>query len=281
MNADTVAEPGVLSEGRITRSTLRLAERPVYGLIIAIIALFVSMAAFTFSGQLKLLETEVNDQLRVVLPHHAAEQDKRISIITLTEETLIQFPYRSPVDRGFLAELLNVINEAGVKGVVIDILFDQPTEPEKDAALIAAMQAFDGPIVAAWGNEEAGLIKEQSDYLQAFAEETGVHMGFANVVTDADGVVRQFVTRLDGVEKLSMAGAMAVGILCVYVPGVVWLSAGFGLLGGGGEGAFMGYGWENWYAYGVKTFIWVDALKLVVAVIAFPVIWKMVGDARL
>jgi len=209
MNADTVAEPGVLSEGRITRSTLRLAERPVYGLIIAIIALFVSMAAFTFSGQLKLLETEVNDQLRVVLPHHAAEQDKRISIITLTEETLIQFPYRSPVDRGFLAELLNVINEAGVKGVVIDILFDQPTEPEKDAALIAAMQAFDGPIVAAWGNEEAGLIKEQSDYLQAFAEETGVHMGFANVVTDADGVVRQFVTRLDGVEKLSMAGAMA------------------------------------------------------------------------
>lgn len=80
---------------------------------------------------------------------------------------------------------------------------------------------------------------------------------------------------------ISMAGAMAVGILCVYVPGVVWLSAGFGLLGGGGEGAFMGYGWENWYAYGVQTFIWVDALKLVVAVIAFPVIWKMVGDARL
>ena len=39
-------------------------------------------------------------------------------------------------------------------------------------------------------------------------------------------------------------------------------------------------GWENWYAYGVKTFIWVDALKLVVAVIAFPAIWKLVGDAR-
>ncbi len=79
---------------------------------------------------------------------------------------------------------------------------------------------------------------------------------------------------------LSMAAAMTVGILCVYVPGVIWLSAGFGLLGGGAEGAFMGYGWENWYAYGVKTFIWVDALKLVAAVIAFPVIWKLVGDAR-
>lgn len=77
---------------------------------------------------------------------------------------------------------------------------------------------------------------------------------------------------------LKMAAAMAVGILCVYIPGVVWLSAGFSLLGL--DGAFTGYGWANWYAYGVKTFIWVDALKLVVAVIAFPAIWRLVGDAR-
>jgi biotin transport system substrate-specific component len=78
-----------------------------------------------------------------------------------------------------------------------------------------------------------------------------------------------------------MAGAMAIGIACVYVPGVIWLSSGFGLLGGlAGEGNFMGYGWANWYAYGVKTFIWVDALKLVVAIIAFPAIWRLVGDAR-
>ncbi len=69
---------------------------------------------------------------------------------------------------------------------------------------------------------------------------------------------------------LSMAAAMAVGILCVYIPGVVWLSASWG----------AALGWENWYAWGVKTFIWVDALKLVVAVIAFPAIWKLVGDAR-
>ena len=209
MNADAVAEPGILSQGRIARSSFRMAERPVFGLIIAIIASMISIAAFTFSGQLQLLETEVNDQLRVVLPHHAAEQDKRISIVTLTEETLIQFPYRSPVDRGFLAELLTVLNEVGVKGVVFDVLFDQPTEVEKDAALIAAMKAFDGPIVAAWGNEDAGLIKEQSDYLQAFAAETGIRMGFANVVTDADGVVRHFVTRLEGIEQLSMSGAIA------------------------------------------------------------------------
>lgn len=82
---------------------------------------------------------------------------------------------------------------------------------------------------------------------------------------------------------LTMAAAMAVGILCVYIPGVIWLSApvaSIAALAGTAE-PFAGYGWENWYAYGVKTFIWVDALKLVVAVVLFPVLWRLVGDARM
>ncbi len=80
---------------------------------------------------------------------------------------------------------------------------------------------------------------------------------------------------------LKMACAMAVGIVAVYVPGVIWLCSGFGLFTSlAGEGTFMGFGWANWYAYGVKTFLWVDALKLVVAVFAFPMVWRLVGDAR-
>jgi biotin transport system substrate-specific component len=67
-----------------------------------------------------------------------------------------------------------------------------------------------------------------------------------------------------------MALAMVAGLLALYIPGVIWLSATWG----------AALGWENWYAYGVKTFLWVDALKLVVAVIAFPAIWKLVGEAR-
>lgn len=76
----------------------------------------------------------------------------------------------------------------------------------------------------------------------------------------------------------TMALAMGAGILAVYVPGVIWLCSGFQILGGAlfGE-AFMGYGWQNWYAYGVKTFIWVDALKLCIAVFAFPTIWGLVN----
>lgn len=123
--------------------------------------------------------------------------------------------------------------------------------------------------------------------------------GPAYVLGATGGYILGFMLAAFVVGKLASAGwdrspvkmalAMAVGILCVYGPGVAWLSSGAALLGTAGiemvsaivgDEAFAGYGWSNWYAYGVKTFIWVDALKLVVAVIAFPLIWKWVGDAR-
>lgn len=100
-----------------------------------------------------------------------------------------------------------------------------------------------------------------------FAGPTGGYLiGFALAAVLVGWLAREGWDR----RPVSMALAMAAGILAVYIPGVVWLSAGWG----------AALGWENWYAYGVKTFIWVDALKLVVAVIAFPAIWRLVGDAR-
>lgn len=94
----------------------------------------------------------------------------------------------------------------------------------------------------------------------------GYLIGFALAAFVVGALARSGFDR----NPLTMAVAMAAGILAVYIPGVVWLSATWG----------AALGWENWYAYGVKTFIWVDALKLVVAIIAFPAIWKLVGDAR-
>lgn len=111
-----------------------------------------------------------------------------------------------------------------------------------------------------------------------FGATGGYLLGFIIAAYVVGALARQGWDR----SPVTMAAAMAAGILCVYVPGVVWLSAGFNLLvaPAGLAEPFMGYGWANWYAYGVKTFIWVDALKLVVAVIAFPAIWRLVGEAR-
>lgn len=65
---------------------------------------------------------------------------------------------------------------------------------------------------------------------------------------------------------LSMALAMIIGLVVLYIPGVIYIAYLFGA--------------ENWYAYGVKTFIWIDAMKLALAVLIFPGVWALIGRAR-
>ncbi|HUB98155.1 MAG TPA: CHASE2 domain-containing protein, partial [Stellaceae bacterium] len=64
-----------------------------------------------------------------------APQSPDIVIVAITEDTLKQFPYRSPIDRKFLADLLTTLAARDPRAIGLDVLFDQPTEPAKDAAL--------------------------------------------------------------------------------------------------------------------------------------------------
>lgn len=66
---------------------------------------------------------------------------------------------------------------------------------------------------------------------------------------------------------LRMAGAMLIGTALIYIPGLAWL----GQL----------YGWDQpILAWGLTPFLIGDALKLALAAMLFPAIWKLVGKAR-
>ena len=64
-----------------------------------------------------------------------------------------------------------------------------------------------------------------------------------------------------------MALAMLIGNVLIYVPGLVWL----GQL----------YGWDKpILAWGLTPFLIGDVLKLALAALLLPAIWKLVGNAR-
>ncbi|WP_298971381.1 biotin transporter BioY [uncultured Roseobacter sp.] len=64
-----------------------------------------------------------------------------------------------------------------------------------------------------------------------------------------------------------MALAMLIGNVLLYVPGLLWL----GQL----------YGWDKpILAWGLTPFLLGDALKLALAAVLLPLVWKLVGDAR-
>ncbi len=64
-----------------------------------------------------------------------------------------------------------------------------------------------------------------------------------------------------------MAGALFVGNALIYVPGLLWL----GIL----------YGWDKpILEWGLTPFLAGDAIKLVLAALLVPAVWKLVGKAR-
>ena len=67
---------------------------------------------------------------RVATLSPSQSQSADVVIVTITEDTVAQFPYRSPLDRRFVAQLLTRIDQAGARAIGVDVLFDGPTEPD-------------------------------------------------------------------------------------------------------------------------------------------------------
>ncbi|MBX6745040.1 MAG: CHASE2 domain-containing protein, partial [Acetobacteraceae bacterium] len=134
--------------------------------------------------------------------------DPRIVLIGITEETLSGLPYRSPVDRAFLAGLVDALTRAGVAAIGLDLLLDRMTEPEKDAALRRAIRRSDVPVVAISLAPETPLPPERARILHEFLD--GVPTGTANLPRDLfDGMVREHVPVHPVTGQPSFAAALA------------------------------------------------------------------------
>ena len=140
---------------------------------------------------LKVAENWVQD-FRVASLTKTEEHDSRIVVVTINEDTLKRFPYRSPIDREFLAKVITRIQNAGAIGIALDVLLDTPTVPEKDQALKAVLDKARIPIIASYSTPQASgdrLDDEQLQYLNKFTK--NVHRGFSNVIADpSDQVIR-------------------------------------------------------------------------------------------
>jgi adenylate cyclase len=137
--------------------------------------------------------------------------DERIVIIGITEDTLDLFPYRSPIDRTFLAGLLDQLAGGGVAAIGLDVLLDRPTEPAKDAALRRAIRRADVPVVVITLGPETPTSPERRRTLAGFV--AGVRTGYANLARDRfDDVVREHVPIHPATGESSFAASLAAAL---------------------------------------------------------------------
>ena len=66
---------------------------------------------------------------------------------------------------------------------------------------------------------------------------------------------------------IMMALAMLIGNALIYIPGLLWLYQ-------------FASGWAQTFEWGITPFLIGDAMKLGVAALLLPAVWKLVGKAR-
>ncbi|MFL5280123.1 MAG: CHASE2 domain-containing protein [Rhodopila sp.] len=134
--------------------------------------------------------------------------DPDVVVIGITEETLTAFPYRSPIDRGFLANVIDSLARKGVLAIGLDVVLDRPTEPAKDAALRRALTESAIPVVAISIAPDTPMPPERRRFLDSFL--VGVRTGSANLMRDRfDDVIRDHRPVYPGTGMLSFPTAIA------------------------------------------------------------------------
>jgi adenylate cyclase len=134
------------------------------------IALVATLVAAFAVGRVTLLKNANQFVSDVEMSISAAPEpmDSDIVVVAITEDTIANFPYRSPIDRSFLNGLLTKIAGAHPRAIGLDLLFDQPTEADKDARLSHTLRTLPVPLVVAYADYSNLESAEQKSYLDKF-----------------------------------------------------------------------------------------------------------------
>jgi CHASE2 domain-containing sensor protein len=96
-------------------------------------------------------------------------QRRDITIVYIDEASLTNYPYKSPIDRALIASLVNAIDRAKPKAIGIDIIFDRPTEPDRDEVLLRTIQQIQAPLVLIGTDKsESGVFREALEWQSTF-----------------------------------------------------------------------------------------------------------------
>ncbi|MCB1743885.1 MAG: CHASE2 domain-containing protein [Gammaproteobacteria bacterium] len=155
------------------------------------------------------LEHWTGDFRTALLSHRPKRPHERVALITIDDDTMQPYIYRSPIDRRLLASLVSAIDKAGAKAIGLDFLFLKATEKRKDEELIEALRKARARIVVASADKRVDIRPAQADYQRRFLKETGATGGYANLLTGKDRVVRYVAAPADPAFPKSFAVALA------------------------------------------------------------------------
>jgi adenylate cyclase len=119
-------------------------------------------------------------------------------VVAIDEPSLAEIQHQWPWPRSLHARLITALRAAGAKVIGMDIIFAEPSNPEDDAALVAAL----GPDVVLAGDETLVTSAQADQFvrvlpLQMFSDAYAL-TGIASIALDRDGILRRVPLYNDG-----------------------------------------------------------------------------------
>jgi CHASE2 domain-containing sensor protein len=132
-----------------------------------------------------------------------------LAIVSVTEQSLEPFPYILPINRGYLADLVAAIEEAGARAIALDFFFVRDTEEEPDRKLKQALAKAKDKVIL--GVFEQLRRKAQLDYQYDFISSIGAPAGFIDLLPDPDHVIRYRTAARPGTRHRESLSALMSG----------------------------------------------------------------------
>jgi len=154
---------------------------------VALVAVLAGLVVPKMLPFIRLAEYWLYDvRVGFLTPPRAPHPD--IVLVTVTEDTLSNLPFRSPLDRRFLGIVIDHLVKSGVRAIGVDSIFDQPTVDEDDLYLHQVIREAKIPVIVGEAAPPTFLTENQQAFQKAFL--SGLNAAYVNVITDEDGAVR-------------------------------------------------------------------------------------------
>jgi adenylate cyclase len=171
--------------GANPRSPSRLNFALCAGSILVLLGLFLVPAV---APALLRAEHWAADWRTAFLSDRLPSAHARVAIIPVTEDSLAGLPYILPINRGYLADLVTAVDEAGALAIGLDFYFARDTEQPYDEKLTATLKNTRAKVVLG-AFEDASRPAQVANQLR-FIGKSGAEAGFIDLLPDADHVVR-------------------------------------------------------------------------------------------
>jgi HD-GYP domain-containing protein (c-di-GMP phosphodiesterase class II) len=163
-------------------------------------------AAAHASGALDTIENASVDRRFEIRGPQAATD---VAVIAVDDVTFSERGVQWPFPRRLHARAVDALRRAGVRAIVYDVQFTEPTKPRDDMALYNAIDRAGGAVLATSETDGDGRtnVLGGDDNLAAI----NARAAASNLPDEEAGVIRRFAHSMGGIETLSVAAAERAG----------------------------------------------------------------------